>query len=322
MCNACIVQGVGGQLLSKNQSSKKSSGFRISSWFSLITFLIKSRTIVYGFGVASLGTFLLVSGVKFPDIVLMGKIFASVYLWALATYLYNDLTDHEVDQINCKNENEQKTRERQRIYKVTVSFFIVSSILAFSINFNTGLLSLIGIALAIGYSHPYTHFKDIFILKTVITGLGGVIASLMGATAVGNISNLALVSSLVTFLFYFINGPLNDIRDIKGDSKGGRRTIPIVLGIKKSFHLIISIIFFIGVSIFMTYYFFEIHIVGLMLGLAVCGYLAFRINKLSKNYEDKKKMNYARTEVRNSIFYVQISLFVGIVLNTFTSVRL
>ncbi|MDE1878774.1 MAG: UbiA prenyltransferase family protein [Thaumarchaeota archaeon] len=307
-------------MLSEKRVDEELKKSRLIAWLSLITFLIKSRSIVYGFGVASLGTFLLVSGVKFPDLALMSRLFASVYFLALATYLYNDLTDYEVDQVNYKNEKNTKVRERKQISKITVIFFALSSILSFSINIDTGFLSLIAITLAIFYSHPRTHFKNIFILKTVITGLGGVIASLMGATAAGNISDLALISSLVTFLFYFINGPLNDIRDIKGDSKGGRRTIPMVLGIEHSFQIIILLVFFIGTTIFVTYCFFGIHIIGLICGLAVCVYLGLRINKLSKNYEDKKKMNHVRTEVRNSIFYVQLSLFMGVILNQFANI--
>lgn len=68
-----------------------------------------------------------------------------------------------------------------------------------------------------------------------------------------------------------------------------------------------------------SYYFLGMNVVGAVLGLAVCGYLVLKIVKLSGDYENKKEMNKTRTTVRNSIFTIQISIFVGLILNQFLS---
>ena len=67
---------------------------------SVLLSLIKSRTIVYGFALAALGTFFIASGLKIPDFLILARLVTSVYFLALATYLYNDLTDYDVDKVN------------------------------------------------------------------------------------------------------------------------------------------------------------------------------------------------------------------------------
>lgn len=290
---------------------------KVSIWISILVSLVKSRTIVYGFAIAALGTFLIASGTKIPDFFAMGRVVASAYLVALATYLYNDLTDYNIDQINDRKVvyDSKKTQYYTTLYS-TIGFFFISILLAFSINVTTGLTSLAFFGLAIAYSHPNTHLKDRFLIKTLVTASGGFIASMMGSLAAENLSYLVIVSSSIVFLFYFVNGPLNDIRDMRGDREGGRRTIPIVIGVQKSFFIIILTIFLVALITLISYFFLGIHIIGMVLGLAVCAHLLLRIKKLSKHYEDKKYMNQTRTVVRNSMFANQIALLIGLVLNS------
>jgi 4-hydroxybenzoate polyprenyltransferase len=280
--------------------------------------LIRSRTIVYGFAIASLGTYFIANGFQTPDPLVILKITASTYLLALATYLYNDLTDLKIDSEN-QTETSYSTKkvEYGRILFSTISFFIISISLAFSINLLVGISSLVFTGLAIAYSHPMTHLKDMFVIKTVVTALGGFIASMMGAFAAENFSSLVLASSFIVFLFYFVNGPLNDIRDVKGDQIGGRRTIPIVLGVKKSFYLINAIVLSVISILIISFLMFNVHFLGLISGLIISAYLLMRIKKLSYNYVNRTFMNKTRTLVRNSMFAVQISLWFGFIIANF-----
>lgn len=289
---------------------------KIQFWYWTILKLVRSRTIVYGFALASMGTFFITSGLKFPDFFVLGKLVASTYLLSLATYLYNDLTDYEVDRINKRNTvyESQKIQYNQILYP-TIGFFAVSVLLAFSINFATGIGSLFFLGLAIVYSHPKINLKSLFVVKTVVTAAGGVIASMMGSLSTGNLSYIGVASSVIVFLIYFINGPLNDIRDIEGDKKGGRRTIPIVIGVKSSFSLIIASVLSISAILLVCNYFFGVHLIGTTMGLIVCAYLIVKIKKLSNEYTNLKKMNQTRTTVRNSIFTIQSSILLGLILD-------
>ncbi len=279
--------------------------------------IVKSRTLVYAFALAAIGTFLISSGVKVPDFLVLARLIPSVYFLALATYLYNDLTDYDVDRVNSRDNNysSKRTNYKQILYS-TIGFFVVSISLAFSINLLTGIAALAFLGLAIVYSHPKIHLKDMFVIKTAVTASGGFIAALMGSFAVDHISYIGISASLMFFLMYFINGPLGDMGDISGDRKGGRRTIPIVLGMSKTFGFIFASIAVMALILVVNYYFLGLHLLGLSLGLAICVFVAFRIMKLVAQYENKKMMSKTRTAVRFSVFAVQLSMFVGMMANT------
>lgn len=290
--------------------------YKIVLPFSILFSIVKSRTLVYAFALAAMGTFFISSGVKIPDFLVLLRLTVSVYFLALATYLYNDLTDYDVDKVNSRDTNysSKKTNYNQILYS-TIGFFVVSILLAFSINVQTGLGSLTFLGLAIVYSHPRIQLKKMFVVKTIVTAAGGFIASLMGALAVQSVSYVGISASLIFFLMYFINGPLGDIGDISGDRKGGRRTIPIVLGVKKTFGVIFGSLSSMALILLTNYYFFGLPMVGLVLGLAICIFIAFRIKKLFLQYENKKKLNQTRTAIRFGIFAIQISMFTGMVLD-------
>jgi len=288
---------------------------RIIKPFSILFSIIKSRTLVYAFALAAMATFFISSGVKIPDFPVLVRLIPSVFFLALATYLYNDLTDYEVDEVNDRDANysSKKVNYNQILYS-TIGFFVVSILLAFSINIQTGMGSLAFLGLAIVYSHPKIQLKNMFLVKTIVTAAGGFIGSLMGALAVQNISYVGILASTIFFLMYFINGPLGDVGDIAGDKKGGRRTIPIVLGIKKTFGIIFGAVSSVALILVANYYFFGLHVIGLVIGLIICTFIALRIKQIFSHYDNKKKLSQTRTSVRFGIFAIQISMFIGLIL--------
>ncbi|HJT10143.1 MAG TPA: UbiA family prenyltransferase [Candidatus Nitrosotalea sp.] len=293
------------------------SSARPREYVTLFLSLARSRSLVYGFVIAAFGTFLIATSAQSADFSTIIRLLVSVYAIAFATYVYNDLTDQEID---CKNEKKISRVLQRNLYASTrnliIFFFALSNILAFSINWQTGFADLLATGLAIIYSHPKTHLKDKFILKTGITGSGGFIASIMGALSVNNVPPLAIVSSFTVFFFYFLLGPLGDITDMKGDKEAGRRTIPIVLGIEKSFILMSGVVFFIASMIFASYLMFGLNIIAMIIGLGICAYVMMQIRKTSKNFVSKEIMNKTRTILRFSFFGIQLVLMVGVILNS------
>ncbi|MDE1725165.1 MAG: UbiA prenyltransferase family protein [Thaumarchaeota archaeon] len=274
---------------------------------------MKSRTLVYVFVLAALGTFFVDSGTKIPDIFVLAKLSISVYFLALATYLYNDLTDYDVDSVNDRRTVSSTRSYYYQILYHTLGFFIVSVLLAFSINMQTGISSLGFLALAILYSHKRTHLKDRFVWKTVVTAAGGSIAAFMGFFASNAFSYLGLVSPVIAFMFWFTLGPLGDVSDIAGDKASGRRTFPIVLGVNNTFKLMHSVIFSLMLLISSLYYLNLINMVGMILSLTACMSVSFVILRVSKNYQEKKVVKQTRTILRYSLFLIQIMFIVGTV---------
>lgn len=280
-----------------------------------LVLLIKSRTLVYVFAIVSLGTFLISSGPQIPNFLISIKLIGSVYFLALATYLYNDLTDYSVDKINGRKTSISDPSKYEITKYATILFFGVSILLAFSINIATGLSSLSFLVLAITYSHPKTHLKDRFVIKTAATAAGGAFASLMGYTASDSVSYAGIIPPFIAFMFWFTLGPLGDVSDIKGDSENGRRTFPIVLGIKNTFRLMHSAMVLIMIGISIMYYVNAINFIGLILSLITCVFTTFVIKRVSKQYENKKIIKQSRTLLRYNIFIIQFAMFVGLVVD-------
>ncbi len=232
---------------------------------------------------------------------------------ALATYLYNDITDYQIDKINNRRSAHELDNIKHRItICYTIAFFVIATILAFSINIATGIASLIFSGLAIAYSNPRIQLKNMFIIKTTVTGGGAFITSMMGCLSSGTFSHLGIISSLIAFLFYFILGPLGDISDLKGDGKAGRRTFPIVLGIKKTLIITIAASFIITSLFFISDMYLGISIAGAVFGIIVTMFILSRIYKISKHPENKLELNKCRRSIRYCIFACQISLLSGV----------
>ena len=119
--------------------------------------------------------------------------------------------------------------------------FGVSLLLAASLNFYTIFISIFFILLGIAYSHQRFNLKDKFPLKTVVTASGAALLSPAGRRRCNRLILADDISSLFFFAFFFILGPLGDIGDLKGDKAGGWRTFPIVLGMKLTLIVMLSV---------------------------------------------------------------------------------
>jgi geranylgeranylglycerol-phosphate geranylgeranyltransferase len=193
---------------------------------------VKARSNVYIFAFATLVSFLIGSNGNY-DLSVALRVSAACYFLALATYIYNDMTDLEVDKINKTNRPSIKGNVSKKQLSGLVSILFGSTLaLAASINIQTLFLASLCITLGVTYSHPKFNLKEKFPLKTVTTAAGAALSSLLGGAAVANISFPVQYAALSFFLFFFVLGPLGDIGDLRGDRAAGRRTFPIVLGTK------------------------------------------------------------------------------------------
>lgn len=277
--------------------------------------LIKSRTLVYVFAIVALGTFLVSSGPQIPNLLVVLKLVFSVYFLALGTYLYNDLTDYSVDKTNNRKTSSSDPSKYRVTFYATLFFFAVSLLIAFTVNIQTGVASIAFLIIAITYSHPKTHLKDRFVIKTAATAAGGAIASFMGYTASNSISYAGLIPPIIAFMFWFTLGPLGDVSDIRGDRENGRRTFPIVLGICNTFRLMYLAVCLIMIGISVMYYVNAINALGLVFSLSTCIFTILVIKRVSTQYENKQIIKQSRTLLRYNIFIIQFVMYVGLVLD-------
>jgi geranylgeranylglycerol-phosphate geranylgeranyltransferase len=272
-------------------------------------YYVKARTApIYCFPVATLITVILGSEGNFNPYISIGIVTASYWL-GLAAYVYNDLTDFEVDKINKTNRPSVTGKVTKNQLIITVCLmFTIGLCLAASINFYTFGVSIIFTALAIFYSHPKFKLKDKFALKTVITAAGAGLLSLLGGMAMLNLSLPILYSAFAFFIFYFILSPLGDVADIKGDRAVGRRTFPIVLGMKPTLMIVLSVPIMIIILTWISYDVLHTNILGVFTSITTCVAIIAVILKISNRLHDVDSIKSIRPSMRYLNVLMQISM--------------
>jgi len=159
--------------------------------------------------------------------------FANVY----ATYFFNDITDYSVDTVNDPG----RTALLAEIGK-PVAYSVIVLLVAFGLvaSYDLGrvpfALSLLEDGLGLAYSVPVVAFKERFVVKTLSIALGATLASIYGGVVAGHVSSV-LLPAVAAFVYLFAVSPLSDLVDIKGDVGAARRTIPIVVGPRRTVFL-------------------------------------------------------------------------------------
>jgi geranylgeranylglycerol-phosphate geranylgeranyltransferase len=306
-------------------------------------FYVKARSNVYIFAFATLISLILGLRGNAVDYSIAICVICASYFMALATYIYNDITDFEVDKINKTNRPSVtgKTTKRQLIIIVSILNGVALLLTSFA-GLNAVCVSVLFITLGIAYSHPSLNLKDKSPLKTVVTAAGAGLLSLLGGTAALTATNsnyddinpfsflsiLPIVyATLFFFAFFFILGPLGDIGDLKGDRIVGRRTFPIVLGMKSTMMIMLLVpLIIMLMTMSVVYYVYNndtnmgndikdgiifINLPGVYLIMGTCiATLAF-ILRISKKVNDALTIKATRPKMRFLHVLLQISLLVA-----------
>ncbi|MCL5068961.1 MAG: UbiA family prenyltransferase, partial [Thaumarchaeota archaeon] len=190
---------------------------------------------VYTFSTLA-GILIATRGSFIPEILILAPL--STFLISLAVYLLNDLFDLEVDKINAPN-RPLATQAVSR--KEAIVFVLVLNCAGVAVALFLGPLAftiaLFEILIGVLYSIRPFNFKDRFIVKTLSIGAGGILANIFGGVASGVVNADLIFCSAMFLVFIFSTSPLNDLADYVGDKSQNRKTIPIVIGPKRTIRL-------------------------------------------------------------------------------------
>jgi geranylgeranylglycerol-phosphate geranylgeranyltransferase len=305
-------------------------------------YYVKARSNVYIFAFATLVSSILGSHITTIDYIISIQVVIASYFMALATYIYNDIADMEVDKINKTNRPSVTGKSTRKQLIIIVSALNGTALLIVSsIGLYTVCISVLFITLGIAYSHPKLNLKHKFPLKTVVTAAGAGLLSLLGGVAAitttvqpGYDNNTFFFASLLPiiyaalffFTFFFILGPLGDIGDLKGDRAVGRCTFPIVLGIRSTIMVMLSMpIMILAMTLPLTYYYLDdlsigvsgnahrimfINPLGIYLTIGSCIAALVFILRISKKTDDALAIKSVRPKMRLLHILLQISLVV------------
>ena len=281
---------------------------RLSAGASGYWYFIKSRTLVYTFASATcIAALISVQGAASLPLLLIATL--GMYLASLGVYVYNDITDIGEDSINSAQRPLIAGKvTKSQAAKFVVAIWSASLLLQVSLTWAAAGMTLLYILLGVVYSHPATHLKKLFPLKTVVTALGGAMASLVGGLAAGGITPQVLFAATVFFLFFFILGPLGDVGDLEGDRMQGRRTFPVVLGIKNTIRLVLSLPVVISLLALISYHYFNFNLVSPIL-VGIISTVSFLILRpLTSHWENKKYLKKTRNRIRPMHILLQAAI--------------
>jgi geranylgeranylglycerol-phosphate geranylgeranyltransferase len=319
------------QMMSK-QVELETIKIKLVSILNVFTCYIKARSQVYIFAFATFISFSIYAFSLFSlpesnteiifvlDIGL--KLIASSYFLFLATYIYNDLADFDVDKINYTNRPFVKDKvTKSNMVVCVLTLYFVGLILALSVSLVSFFITTIILALGISYSNPKTNLKDKFPLKTVVTASGGALASVLGGIIINYSSFNVLSITFVGFSFFlswFILGPLGDVADVKGDKKVGRRTFPIVLGMKPTLLImyLIPLVIVSAMGIIQLDGIIRVETIGFVAVIGSFIQLEVQILRVNRrlNENDYNTIKTIRPKMRISIVLTQICILFAFVI--------
>ncbi|CAI1492289.1 Digeranylgeranylglyceryl phosphate synthase [Thermococcus nautili] len=167
----------------------------------------------------------------FPEPVKALLVFLVVTLGCSAGNTINDYFDYEIDRINRPERPLPRgAMSRKTAFWYSMALFAIGLVLASLINVYAFLLAVVAYTAMFLYAWKLKPLP--FVGNLVVAGLTGA-TPLYGAIAVGKIG-LAGYLALCAFLVNVAREVIKDIEDVEGDLAKGARTLPIVIGKKKS----------------------------------------------------------------------------------------
>ena len=217
----------------------------------------------------------------------------SLFFVTFSIYNLNRHAENELDIINHPGRVAFIRRYSKYLFPVALVSYLITILLSLIKSIEIFLLLLFPLVVVILYTANWVpnslnlgfrRFKDIFIFKDVIVAFTwATTITFVGALYQSfAINNLILLFWSFLFLRFLVNVIVFDLRDIEGDSRQKVKTIPVVLGKKKTRKLLYllnaSIVFSFSYVTFMGLMPPVMHIINLVSGLYTHLYISYTKN--------------------------------------------
>jgi len=213
----------------------------------------------------------------------------SIFLAGLFSTIFNNIADQEIDKISNKERSlviSCLTLENYK--KLGWLFFSLALIYASAVNFQTFFVILLFMGNYFLYSMLPFRFKRITFFSKLFISFNAFILIILGfVTITGSIIDFPKMIIVVFLISATLIANFIDIKDYEGDKKADIKTLPVILGLRKSKILIGS--FFILAYVLIYFIIRELRVIqglNLITYLLIFGFTQFYlINK--KNYREK-----------------------------------
>ena len=248
-----------------------------------------------------------------PDTMILELNQDSVFHWiffviaiacaCIFSLITNNITDYNLDKINSPERPLTSSKISIKHYRIMAAiFFILASIYSLSVHFIFFMMIFMFMGFYFIYSMPPLRLKIIPILSKFLIAVNSLILIMMGFLYVSG--DATIPPKIVIFTLLGFTAVINfiDIKDYKGDKAHGIKTLPTILGLKKSKILI-------AIFMLLTYLasFFVLKSLYLFIVFTFIGFLQVYFIT-SSNYKEKPVFITYIVSILVFIIYTHLNL--------------
>jgi len=172
----------------------------------------------------------LIIGRGFPPLLNTFMAVFSSMLIATSVYIYNDVIDRGMDELNEVKKNRPIVAGRASVetaYQLVAVTGVLGLLASAYVNVETFISALSFFVIFFVYSMPQVRLKRMFIVKDLVIASGFILCSLIGSTAVTGGINWPGVFAGFSFgvLGFLVNPSINDSFDVEEDRRYGIRSL-------------------------------------------------------------------------------------------------
>jgi 4-hydroxybenzoate polyprenyltransferase len=198
-----------------------------------------------------------------------------VFMMAFGTYTLDRLTESKEDLINMPYRRQFLFNYRKFFFCSALIAYVISVIVVLMVDPKMIFLLLVPLAANVIYGSKifpgFPRLKDIPVMKNIIVAISwALMTTLLPMMSITHGFDGEMIAIFYFMLAKsFINSVLYDMRDIDGDRVSGIRTIPVMLGIKKSSLILLAL----NCTILLSLFYLEGMARLLSIALTIYGYV-------------------------------------------------
>ena len=265
---------------------------------------------------------MILSSRGFPPLLELLKVVVAVTFVGYAVYFYNDVMDVMDDLKNRELGNPIPASRPFASGKVSKGmmalYILLSAIVGLSVAYliNPRVLTLMAIYIILGvlYSTDPVRLKKRFLMKQLVIASGNALAHLSGAYAAQGLNPAVIYLTTLDFLLVVGVNPVLDIRDMRGDSLLGVKTVPVVFGPRVAVRLAISVLAASSVATLIGYSRLGFNLAMPLLFLVIAAALIYTFYPLMEMWRDSIYLD--RVVYRRALplyLLLQVTVLIGII---------
>jgi len=232
-----------------------------------------------------------------------------IVLFMAAGNSLNDYCDYKIDKINRPSRPipSGRVKKTEALTLSCILFISSTSLSTIIMNRRIFMIILITLISLIGYS---LLFKKLPIIGNIVVSFILGLAFIFSTEVYGDYHK-GIIPFFLTFFFTIAREIIKDMEDVEGDTKVGARTLPAILGLKKSSKIVTITLSLLIITIFYPRFsniygkYYIITIILFVLPAIIYTIISININFSSKNC---RKL---QTLLKYDIFFGLIAIYVG-----------